>query len=87
MTRDRALCNPGNDVQSALKTVAQRHLRRLPAVDDSGARGMLSLGDMALLTDDALSMDMLNAVQATCDHRNRRRVVQRESFWSAHAYA
>ena len=57
MTRDVALCNPGKDLRSALKTVAQRQLRRLPVVDDSGAlRGMLSLGDMALRTDDALSM-------------------------------
>ena len=72
MTRDVALCNSGNDVRSALKTVAQMQLRRLPVVDDSGAlRGMLSVGDMTLRTDDALSMDVLNAVQATCDHRNR----------------
>ncbi len=88
MTRDVALCNPGNDVRSALKTMAQRQLRRLPVVDDSGAlRGMLSLGDLALRTDDALSMDVLNAVRAICDRRNRRRAAQRESFWSEQASA
>jgi CBS domain-containing protein len=88
MTRDVALCNPDNDVRSALKTMAQRQLRRLPVVDDSGAlRGMLSLGDVALRTDDALSMEVLNAVRAICDRRNRRRAAQRESFWSEQASA
>lgn len=88
MTRDVAVCNPGNDVRSALKTMAQRQLRRVPVVDDSGAlRGMLSLGDMALRTDDALSMEVLNAVRAICDRRNRRRAAQRESFWSEQASA
>ena len=86
MTRDVALCNPANDVRSALKTMAQRQLRRLPVVDDSGALiGMLSLGDMALRTDDALSMDVFNAVRAISDRRNRRRAAQRESFWSEQA--
>jgi CBS domain-containing protein len=88
MTRDVALCNPGSDVRSALKTMAQRQLRRLPVVDDSGAlRGMLSLGDMALRTDDALSIDVLNAVRAICDRRNRGRAAQREAFWSEQAAA
>jgi CBS domain-containing protein len=88
MTRDVALCNPGTDVRSALKTMAQRQLHRLPVVDDSGAlRGMLSLGDMALRTDDALAMDVLNAVRAVCDRRNRRRAAQRESSWSEQASA
>jgi hypothetical protein len=48
---------------------------------------MLSLDDMALRTDDALSMDVLNAVRATCDHRNRSASRQRESFWSEQASA
>ena len=88
MTRGVALCNQGSDVRSALKTMAQRQLRRLPVVDDSGElRGMLSLGDMALRTDDACSMDVLNALRAICDRRNRRRAAQRESFWSEQASA
>jgi CBS domain-containing protein len=88
MTRDVALCSPGTDVRGALKTMAQRQLHRLPVVDDSGAlRGMLSLGDMALRTDDALAMDVLNAVRAICDRRNRRRAAQRESSWSEQASA
>jgi CBS domain-containing protein len=83
MAKDLALCNPGDDVRNALKTLAQRQLRRLPVVDEAGAlKGILSLGDIALRADDELSIDVLNAVRAVCDRRNRRRAVQRESFWS-----
>jgi CBS domain-containing protein len=83
MTKDLALCNPGDDVRNALKTLAQRQLRRLPVVDEAGAlKGILSLGDIALRADDELSMDVLNAVRAVCDRRNRRRAAQRESSWS-----
>jgi CBS-domain-containing membrane protein len=68
--------------------MAQRQLRRLPVVDDSGElRGMLSLRDMALCMDDACSTDVLNALRAICDRQNRRRAGQRESFWSEQASA
>lgn len=83
MTKDLALCNPRDDVRNALKTLAQRQLRRLPVVDETGAlKGILSLGDIALRADDEFSIDLANAVRAVCDRRNRRRAAQRESFWS-----
>jgi CBS domain-containing protein len=83
MTKDVALCNPSDDVRNALKTLAQRQLRRLPVVDEAGAlKGILSLGDIALRADDELSLDVVNAVRAVCDRRNRGRAAQRESFWS-----
>ena len=86
MHKDLALCNPGSDVRNALRTMAQRQLRRLPVVDESGAlRGMLSLADVALRADDELSLDVLNVVRAVCDRRNRRRAAQREAFWSEQA--
>lgn len=88
MSKDLALCNPDNDVRNALKTMAQRQLRRLPVVDEVGAlKGILSLGDIALRVDDELSMDVLNAIRAVCDRRNRRKAAQRESFWSDQAAA
>ena len=88
MTKDLALSTPRSDVRDALKTMAQRQLRRLPVVDDGGAIvGILSLGDVALRADDDVSMDVLNAVRAVCDRRNRRRASQRESFWSGQASA
>lgn len=86
MRKDLALCNPGNDVRTALKTMAQRQLRRLPVVDEAGAlKGILSLGDIALRADDELSMDVLNALRAVCDRRNRRKAARRESLWSGQA--
>jgi CBS domain-containing protein len=82
MSKDVAVCNPGNDVRNALKTMAQRQLRRLPVVDETGAlRGILSLGDIALRGDDELSVYMVNAIRAVCDRRNRRKAAQRESPW------
>ena len=88
MNRDIAFTTPGSDVRDALRTMAQRQLRRLPVVDQSGALvGMVSLGDIALRAHDDLSMDVLNSIRAVCDRRNRSKAAQRESFWSGQASA
>jgi CBS domain-containing protein len=88
MSRDLAFCNPSSDVRNAMKTMAQRQLRRLPVVDESGAlKGILSLGDVALRVGDDLSEDVLNVVRAVCDRRNRSKAARRESFWSQQASA
>ena len=88
MNRDIAFTTPGSDVRDALRTMAQRQLRRLPVVDQSGALvGMVSLGDIALRAHDDLSMDVLNSIRAVCDRRNRSKAAQRESFWSGQATA
>src|SRR5215471_17753465 len=65
MHKDLALCNPGNDVRNALKTMAQRQLRRLPVVDEAGnLTGILSLGDVVLRENDKVSADVLNQARA-----------------------
>lgn len=88
MSKDLALCSPSDDVRIALKTMAQKQLRRLPVVDEVGRlKGILSLGDIAVRADDDLSMDVLNTVRAVCDRRNRRKAARRESFWSEQAAA
>jgi CBS domain-containing protein len=88
MHKDLALCNPANDIRVALKTMAQRQLRRLPVVDEAGAlKGVLSLSDIALRTADDLSMDVLNAARAIYDRRDRRKAARREAFWSEPAAA
>ena len=88
MQRDVVLCNPGDDIRAALKTMAQRQLRRLPVVDEAGAlKGVLSLSDIALRTPDDLSVDVLNAARAIYDRRDRRKAAQREAFWSQPAAA
>src|SRR5262249_13005718 len=88
MTRDLAFTTPDSDVRDALKTMAQRQLRRLPVVNQAGDLvGIVSLGDIALRAEDDVSMDVLNAIRAVCDRRNRRRSAQREAFWSGQATA
>jgi CBS domain-containing protein len=83
MSKDLALCNPGDDVRSAMKVMAQRQVRRLPVVDEARAlKGVLSLSDIALRTDDDLSEDVLSLMRALCDRRNRRKAARRDSFWS-----
>lgn len=83
MSKDLALCNPVNDIRNAMKTMAQRQVRRLPVVDEAGAlKGILSLADIALRADDGLSQDVLDVVRAVCDRRNRRKAARRESSWS-----
>ena len=88
MNKDLALCNPDSDARNALRTMAQRQVRRLPVVDETGTlKGVLSLADITLRADDELSMDVLNVVRAVCDRRNRRKAAQREAFWSGEGAA
>ena len=48
MTEEPATCHPDDDVRLALRTMAERQVRRLPVVDGTGAlAGMLSLSDLA----------------------------------------
>ncbi len=88
MNTNLVVCNPGDDIRSTLKTMAQNQLRRLPVVDETGAlKGVLSLSDIALRTADDLSMDVLNTARAIYDRRDRRRAAQRDAFWSGQAAA
>lgn len=88
MNKDLALCHPGDDVRVALKTMAQRQLRRLPVLDDAGAlRGILSLSDIALRTAGDLSNDLFKVSKAIYDRRDRRKAAQQESIWSEQAAA
>jgi CBS domain-containing protein len=88
MNRDLAFTTPGSDVRDALKTMAQRQLRRLPVVNQAGDLvGIVSLGDIALRAEDDVSMDVLNAIRAVCDRRNRSKAARREAFWSGQASA
>jgi CBS domain-containing protein len=83
MNKDVVLCYPSDDVRNAMKTMAQRQLRRLPVVDETGAlKGVLSLSDIAHRVDDVVPEDVLNVIRAVCDRRNRRKALRREAFWS-----
>lgn len=72
MTPDPVLCSPEDDIETALHTMAEWQVRRLPVVDKTGAlRGILSLHDIALHSDaNGLSnQDILRTVKAILAHQ------------------
>lgn len=86
MHRDLAVCDPANDIHTALGIMAQRQFRRLPVIDERGAlKGILSLSDIALRAPDDLSMDVLNVIRAVLDRRDRRKAAQREAWFEKQA--
>ena len=74
MSGNIAVCSPADDIHAALKTMAQKRLRRLPVVDSAGVlRGIVSIADMALRADQELAIDVLGTIKAICDRRDRNR--------------
>lgn len=74
MTPEPALCSPEDDIRTALKTMAERQVRRLPVVDRTGAlTGILSLDDIALLAEaNGLSNeDVLRTIKVILAHQIR----------------
>ena len=70
-------CAPKDDVKIALRTMAERKVRRLPVIGADGALvGMLSLNDVVLHTQRAggrvagaiTPADVLDAYQSICEH-------------------
>src|SRR3954447_4849120 len=64
LSADLTTIRPNDDVDSASRVMAQRQVRRLPVVNESGQLlGMLSLGDIAVKEDgDAGSAEALHGV-------------------------
>jgi CBS domain-containing protein len=76
-----SLCRPGDDIRTALKTMAQQQLHRLPVVDEDGVvKGILSLNDVAIRAgSDGLSTDdVARTLQAICGHPQGVRALQRQ---------
>jgi CBS domain-containing protein len=78
MGREVSFCAPGDDVRTALQTMAQRRVQRLPVVDAAGSlKGILSIEDIALRTgtDGLSNEDVLTTMNAIWDrqvqHRTR----------------
>lgn len=65
MHRDPSTCAPGDDVRSALNTMAQRHVHRLPVVEKDGAlRGVLSIDDVVARAEvEGLAGDVLRTLK------------------------
>lgn len=74
MHRDLSLCAPSDDVRIALKTMAQRHVHRLPVVDRDGKlKGMLSIDEVVAWAEaEGLANDVLRALIAIRPHRGYR---------------
>ena len=75
MTGDISLCAPEDDLQTALRRMAQKQVHRLPVVDRSGAlKGLLSIDDVVVNTQsDSLSKEILNTMKAVCAHQIHQR--------------
>jgi CBS domain-containing protein len=70
MRREPFVCAPGDDIRSALKTMAQEGVHRLPVVDESGAlKGILSMDDVLVRTDSALKDEAIRTLKAICDRQ------------------
>jgi CBS domain-containing protein len=87
MNRDLSVCAPGDDIRSALRTMAERQLHRLPVVDRGGElRGMLSLDDIVVSPDrGGLSReDIVRAMKTISEHQVHPSAVKPRTHESAH---
>jgi CBS domain-containing protein len=64
MTRDVATCLPGDPIEKAVERMEERHVRRLPIVDDDGRLlGIIAQADLATRVHDrALVTEFLEEV-------------------------
>lgn len=75
MNKDVVECAPGDDVRSALKTMAKRQVHRVVVVDQDGAlRGIVSMDDLVLgaQASGLSNQDVVTAMKAICTHRAHR---------------
>ncbi len=90
MNRDLCSCEPTDDVRSALKTMAQRQVHRLPVVEKDGAlKGILSMGDIVLRaeTGNVTNEHVIKTMKAICSRPNERKESQPQAAESKHAVA
>jgi len=90
MNQDVSMCTPIDDVRTALNTMAQRKLHRLPVVDEAGElRGILSMDDVVLRAEaSGLSNEVVvKTMKAICDRQSDRKTAQSEASASKRAIA
>lgn len=75
MSRSVAVCHPGDHIKTAMRTMQEQRVRRLPVVDDRGLLvGILSLDELAMSAewgrDAALpAADVLLTFRVVCGQR------------------
>jgi CBS domain-containing protein len=70
------VCSPDDDIQTALKTMSQKRLHRLPVVNhERGLAGILSINDLLLHAEKGIGKkhgisydDVVQTFQAICTH-------------------
>ena len=71
-------CSPGETISSALRTMKELRVRRLPVIDETGMlRGVVSMNDMVLAAEDKKrppAKDIVSTMAAICAHRSAARV-------------
>lgn len=78
MSRPVHACLPGDTIGSALRTMKELRVRRLPVIDKTGTlRGVVSMNDMVLAAEEKKqpsAKDILSTLAAICAHRLPARV-------------
>jgi len=77
-------CHPNNDVKSAIKTMQDEKVLRLPAVDDDGRlQGIISMNDIMIQTESGKSglscEEVLSARNVIGGHRFQRKGAEEQS--------
>jgi len=83
MSKTVHTCKPQDDIKTALKTMAQKKVRRLPVTDANGnLQGVLSINDVIRATREtnrALSEDVIETLQSICEHLAKKETVGADS--------
>ena len=65
-------CSPEDEIHSALATMKEEKVRRLPVLNDGGLEGILSLNDVSLHSTkrqgDISYVDVADTLKAICEH-------------------
>lgn len=76
--RELFTCAPEDDIHTALKTMREQGVRRLPVVNSGQLRGILCLNEIALNAKkrgDLTYEDVVDTLKAVCEHRLARQTV------------
>jgi CBS domain-containing protein len=72
MSKKLFTCKPQDDIKTALRTMAQNRVRRLPVTDANGIlQGVLSMNDIVCATAETnrgLGEEVLETYRAICEH-------------------